>query len=67
MFDIWFLVKIIFLIGLIVYVVFAGVVVRQVYLMTRTISTGSEFFIKVIVWFHLIIAIGIFLLAFAIL
>lgn len=65
--DIWFIVKIFFLIGLLVYVVFAGVVVRQVYLMTETLEAGFETPIKIVVWAHLGVAIGIFVFAFSIL
>lgn len=61
--SIWFLAKILFLVGLFVYVIFAGVVVRQVYLMTETLEVGFEAPVKLLAWLHLIVAVGIFILA----
>jgi len=63
----WIFVKLLFLIGLLVYLAFAVVVVRQVNLMTRTLSTKFEVSLKFISWVHLIVAIGVFLLAIVIL
>ncbi|MAG60101.1 hypothetical protein CMO96_04945 [Candidatus Woesebacteria bacterium] len=61
--TIWFLVKILFLVGLLVYLVFAAVVVRQVHLMTSTLQVGVELPVKSIAWIHMFVAIGVFLLA----
>lgn len=61
--SIWFFVKILFLIGLLVYVIFAAVVVRQVYLMIETLAVGFEAPLKGVVWIHLFIAIGVFVFA----
>lgn len=63
----WFLVKILFLLTLAIYVVFASVVVRQIYLMTTTLSLGYDLFVRLIGWLHLFIALGILFLAFLIL
>lgn len=61
--NVWFLAKLAFLFANILYLVFAVVVVRQVYLMTNTVQTGFEFQIRSLAWLHLFIAIGVFLLA----
>jgi len=66
-FNPWIFVKLLFLIGLLVYLAFAVIVVRQVNLMTRTLSTKFEVRLKFISWAHLIVAIGVFLLAIVIL
>lgn len=66
-FSIWGLVKIFFLIAIGIYIVFAAVVVRQVYIMTKTIESGFEFPIKTIGWVLLFLAITVFLYALAIL
>ena len=58
---IWLLVKIAFLFAGLIYLVFAGVVVRQVYLMTTTLQVGFEMPIRALAWAHLFLAIGAFL------
>lgn len=63
LFNVWFLVKLLFLFALAIYLVFASVVLRQVYLMTETIKVGFEFPVRVIAWLHLFAAIGVFLIA----
>lgn len=55
--SVWFLGKIFAVSAFIIYVVFASVVVRQVYLMTRTVSVGLEGVIKFLIWLHLGLAI----------
>lgn len=65
--SIWFLVKLLFLIGLLIYLTFAVIVIRQVNLMTRALNGGFEASLKLIAWVHLIVVIGIFLLAVVIL
>lgn len=61
--NIWFIVKLLFLFALAIYLVFASVVVRQVYLMTTTVKVGFEFPVRIIAWLHLFVAIGVFLSA----
>lgn len=61
--SIWLLVKVLFLVGLSVYLIFAAVVVRQVYLMTETLEVGFETPVRALVWLHLAVAIGVFILA----
>lgn len=52
-----------FLFAFAIYIVFAGVVVRQVYLMTSTLAVGFETQIRLIGWLHLALAVGVFLFA----
>lgn len=63
MLDVWFIVKIFFLVGILVYVVFAAVVVRQVHLMTETLEVGFETPIRILAWLHLGVALGTLFLA----
>lgn len=65
--PIWFFVKILFLFAILVYVFFAGVVVRQVYLMTATLKVGFETLLRFIAWLHLLLALGVLFLAFVVL
>lgn len=60
-------VKIMALIGLGLYVVFAAIMVRQEYLMDKVIDETFEPVFRVLVAFHLIAAIGLWLFAFVIL
>ena len=61
--SIWFFVKIGFLIIMLMYLVFAVVVVRQVYLMTTTIKTGFEFPVRSLAWAHLLVSLGLLVFA----
>ncbi|MBI2007361.1 MAG: hypothetical protein HYS83_01535 [Candidatus Blackburnbacteria bacterium] len=63
--PIWFFAKIVFLFAVLVYLFFAAVVVRQVYLMTRTLQVGFETALRIVAWLHLFLVIGVFLLALA--
>jgi hypothetical protein len=65
--DIWLIVKILALILLSLYLVFALVVVRQVKLMTDTLNLGYEGFVKFLSLVHLAFAVLVFLAAFVIL
>lgn len=62
-FPIWAIIKIFFIIGLLVYLVFALVVVRQAKLMTATISMGFEAPIKILSYLHLIFAVIVLVLS----
>ena len=62
-FSIWAIAKFFFLTGLAVYVIFAGVVVRQIYLMTQTLSVGAEAVIKIAGWVHLALSLAVFIFA----
>lgn len=61
--NIWFIVKLLFLFALVIYLIFASVVVRQVYLMTETVKVGFEFPVRIIAWLFLFSAILVFLIA----
>lgn len=65
--SVWFLVKILFLVAIVVYIIFALVVVRQVGLMTDTLEVGFERPVRIIAWVHLFFAMGILILAILIL
>jgi len=61
--SIWFFIKILFVVGLFLYLAFAVIVVRQVGLMGRTLDGEFNLPLKFIAWVHLIISLGVFLLA----
>lgn len=65
--SIWLIAKIIALVLLGMYLIFALVVVRQVQLMTDTIEVGFEAPIRLFSYLHLIFAILIFVIAIIIL
>jgi len=65
--SIWFIAKIMVLFGLIIYSIFAAVVVRQVQLMTDTLEVGLEKPIRFLAIAHLIFSLFVFLLALVIL
>jgi hypothetical protein len=65
--NIWLITKILFLLAIGIYIIFALVIVRQVGLMTRTLKAGFEFPIQFVALVHLLFAIGTFVLAFLIL
>lgn len=55
--------KILVLLGVGVYIVFAGVLVKQVQIMTSTVKVGFEGPIKLISYIHLAFAVLVFLFA----
>ncbi len=57
-------VKIFFLVGLLLYSIFAAVLVRQEQLMADVLEESFEPILRLLVIGHLIMAIGIFVLAF---
>ena len=65
--SIWLIAKIVALVLLGMYFIFALVVVRQVQLMTDTIEVGFEVPIRLFSYLHLIFAIVIFVAALIIL
>ena len=62
-YQIWFIFKIFTLIGMGLYIVFAATAVRQVYIMTSTIKTSTNYILHLIVWVHLTASLLLFLLA----
>lgn len=65
--PIWLIVKIAILFGLLIYLVFAFVMKRQVSLMTDTLELGQENIIKALSLVHLIFAFFVFFFALVIL
>lgn len=63
----WILVKVLFLIGLALYLAFAIIVVRQVKLMSRTLNGLLDIPLRLFSLIHLAAAIGVFILALIIL
>ncbi len=57
MISLWFAGKLFVLLAFAIYVAFAAVVVRQVYLMTRTLVVGAEVPIQLLAWVHLAAAL----------
>lgn len=62
--DIWMVLKIMFLIGMGLYLVFGLIVIRQVTHMTNTLRVGFEGPIKLFAWGHFLASIGLLVLAF---
>ena len=65
--SLWLLLKTFLLVGLMIYFVFASVVIRQVNQMTSTLKVGFERPIRFLAWMHLLMAIGTLVVAFVIL
>lgn len=65
--PVWLGVRILIFIGLGLYSLFAGIVVRQVMLMTDTLEVGFEAPIRVVAFLHLFFALGTLLFALLIL
>ena len=59
--------RVMFLIGFGLYIIFAFAVIRQIALMTRTFQTGANVFIHLLGWIHFGVAIAIWAFAFFIL
>ena len=66
-FNLWVLIKILFIIGFGLYLAFAVIVIRQVKIMSEVIEGLSVWPLKILAWIHLGIAIFIFLLSIIIL
>ena len=60
-FSVWTILKLLILFALVIYLVFAVVVIRQVKLMTNTFKTGYETWLRIVSWLHLILVVIIFL------
>lgn len=63
----WLIFKLLTLLGLAIYVIFAVVVVRQEQLMTKVLEAASEKMLRVFALFHLAASIFVFFLALVIL
>ena len=60
--TVWVVVKWLMVLGLVLYGVFAVVVIRQVQLMSRTVNGALEWPLKLLAWAHLAVA-GVALMA----
>ena len=65
--SIWGAAKVLVLFALLVYLVFAVVVLRQVYLMTKVVSGKVDFLVRAFAWAHLLFAVLVIFLALVIL
>jgi len=59
----WIIIKILILLGIGVYLIFAAVVVRQEQLMAHVLEESFEPVLRISAFLHLLAAIGVFLLA----
>jgi len=66
-FSIWWIVKLLFLLALLIYIAFAVIIIRQISLMSKTLHTEFAIPIKLVAWIHLAAAVLTFLLALLIL
>ncbi len=62
--SIWPIVKIFFLIALIIYLIFALVVIKQVNIMTDTLDLNFEVPIKILAVAHFLFALAVLVIAF---
>ncbi len=65
--SIWSVAKVMVLFALILYIVFAFVIIKQAKIMTETLELGLEKTIKTISFAHMFFAVGTFILALIIL
>lgn len=65
--SIWGIVKIFYLLGIGLYLAFAILIVRQISLMSSTVSATSSPVFKLLGYVHLLFAFGVFFLALIIL
>jgi hypothetical protein len=66
-FSIWWIIKLLFLLALLIYLAFAAIIIRQIDLMSKTLHTEFAIPIKLVAWIHLVVAILTFFLALIIL
>jgi len=59
--PVWGVAKLIILVGLLFYLVFAVVVIRQVQLMTKTVAGELDRTIRIVSWIHFALSVGVFL------
>jgi hypothetical protein len=64
---VWLGMKLMILIGLGIYIVFAAVIVRQEQLMSKVLEASSEKILSLLAWLHLGASLVVFLLALLIL
>lgn len=66
-FNLWSIVKILVLLGLLIYIAFAIIVIRQVALMSQTIKVDFNLLLRLISWVHFGVVVMVFILALVIL
>jgi hypothetical protein len=59
----WVVIKFGLLSALFLYILFAGIVIKQVSIMTQTVKMGFETFVKLVALIHFIAAIAVFIIA----
>ena len=62
--GVWSIVKIAYLFAILLYVIFAVVVLRQVALMAETLEVDFDKYIKLAARVHLFVSVGVFIFAF---
>lgn len=65
--SVWLIVKIFLCFAILLYIVFAFVIVRQVSIMLSTLELGFETPIRILSWIHFLFAITVLILALVIL
>lgn len=65
--TVWSILKVFIIIFMVLYIIFALVMVRQVQLMTDTLEVGFEKQLRFISFIHLLFAVSVFLFALIIL
>lgn len=63
----YLLLKVIFIVAALLYLIFSFVVVRQIHLMRSTVITPLSSFIQIVGYIHLLLSLGVVLLFIAIL
>lgn len=63
----WLGLKVLFILGFLIYLAFAFIVIRQVQVMTKAFKTSAEPFLKLLSYLHLLLAVAVLLFAFLIL
>lgn len=61
--DLWAVIKIMFLVGMLLYLVFGYIVIRQAGHMTKTLQVGFETPIRFFAWVHFFASVFLFALA----
>jgi len=65
--NIWEIVKVFYIAFLLLYVIFAGIIVRQIRLMANTVTGALTSFIRIAAYIHFTVALLVFFLAFFVL
>ena len=55
--------KLLMLVGMLIYIIFAAVMVRQEKLMSDVLEEGFEPMLRLLTWVHLAASVGVFILA----